>query len=442
MRDIITGRKRVMTPQISFLIACLCLLLAVHPWGPFSGVFAKEYDSPKTQSGVEDWGEMENGVRTRLVPVDEVFPLGGPMRFRLEMINVGTTTVQYDSQQVDVNSSMLIKGPDGREAPYIEQAVQTVGGPRPLNPGERVVLFENLDISDQYLILTPGKYTVQFRGQGKAFGEVPIPPSNVVRINVSAGRLRPLHEVAGRLIGIAPDENWRVSVIREGEVTPTGRRADRGLHLCLVRWASLKKDVLLAPVWITENEVRVDKGDEPRSREGLSEYLGQCRWGHIYFHPSRNVQEVWPEYAKTVRWGLTRGDDDPLKPPVWRLVEDPVEAIRKALPEDWSILKVEQEVYPWHRLPGKGTAVRLTKGDKKRPKQAFDAVLFIMPADYRDDLTVNPGVAQTNPPVLVVTVEDAKIYLWGGEGEKIKDLLLDAIIEKEEGPAKQPDQME
>lgn len=128
--------------------------------------------------------QIIKGVTTKLIPLQQEYILGQPIPFRLEMTNNGSSIVNYDSQQVAVNDSMTIKDPEGQYVPYTSSMFQTLGGSRPLKPGETVILFDQLDIASQYQLAKPGRYTVQFRGQDRAFGEIPIPESNVVGIEV------------------------------------------------------------------------------------------------------------------------------------------------------------------------------------------------------------------------------------------------------------------
>ncbi|MFH0732344.1 MAG: BsuPI-related putative proteinase inhibitor [Candidatus Omnitrophota bacterium] len=133
-------------------------------------------------SGV--WGPLQRGLMTRLIPLEQEHVLGQPIRFRLEMINETNSSKNYDSQQVKVNNSMLIKDHNDKVIPYSAEQYMTTGSPRRIQPGETVILFDNFDITSQYQIDKPGEYTIQFRGQGQAFGDVPIPPSNVISIEI------------------------------------------------------------------------------------------------------------------------------------------------------------------------------------------------------------------------------------------------------------------
>jgi len=134
-------------------------------------------------------------VRTILTAAGKTFVLGEPMLFRLELVNEGTVTVFYDHQQVAVNGSMIIRDQRGHRVPYIAGPYQTSGEFRPLKPRESVVLFDNFDITSQYYIDAPGRYSIQFNGEGLMIGlgpedglepliSVGFVPSNVVEIEV------------------------------------------------------------------------------------------------------------------------------------------------------------------------------------------------------------------------------------------------------------------
>jgi hypothetical protein len=145
------------------------------------------------------WKALEprlKGLRTQLTALEQEYRVGQPMRFRLELVNEGQHELSYDHQQVAVNSSMLITREDGGRVPYTAGPYQTGGGRKPINPGETIVLFSRLDIAGQYDMSKPGKYRVQFSGQGLEIGDAITPrdepesrarrlfPSNTVEIEV------------------------------------------------------------------------------------------------------------------------------------------------------------------------------------------------------------------------------------------------------------------
>lgn len=281
-----------------YLIACFAFFVAGCMQFPSSDEVAMGPDRTN-----QPWGQEKNGVRTRLVPAETSFSLDQPMRFRLEMQNVGSETVQFDPQQVDVNNSVIIAGPGGKELPYIAPWCQTLGGPRPLKPGEQVVLFDGLDIAEQYLVTEPGQYTVQFRGQDQAFGEVPIPPSNTIRIQVTDGPLRTSRAIASHLVSVTPEARWKLSVVSEGEVTPSGRSSTRGVHLYLVRRAALKSDLVFVHFWVTERPTDVVE-ERTGQTATIAEHLGHSQWGDVYMRADAAVTRFWPEIRRDIRKAL------------------------------------------------------------------------------------------------------------------------------------------
>jgi hypothetical protein len=106
------------------------------------------------------------GVSTHLTAVSENFVIGKPMLFKLTLTNGATAAVYYDDQQAAVNESMTITDTDGQLQPYVAPLYQTSGGPETLAPGASAVIFEGLDISRQYEIVKPGRYSVRFSGKG------------------------------------------------------------------------------------------------------------------------------------------------------------------------------------------------------------------------------------------------------------------------------------
>ncbi|HJQ97438.1 MAG TPA: hypothetical protein VJ826_03935 [Candidatus Polarisedimenticolaceae bacterium] len=247
-----------------------------------------------TSGAEQQWGPAQEGVRTSLSTPQTEFVLGKPMVFRLEIENIGERVVRYDSQQVAVNSSMSVVGSDGAQIPYVAMTVQTGGGPRPLQPRERSVLFEALDIADQYLITSPGTYAVRFKGGGK-YGDVrAMPASNSVTIHVADGPLRPSRVIARKVFDAAKGSGWDVGIIEEGRVLPLGRTAVAGTALELRRGGWGKTISLF--VWVTESPSR------PQTAQGLdawqvSEPLGRSPFGDVYWW-SRDVPE---EELKTAR---------------------------------------------------------------------------------------------------------------------------------------------
>ena len=226
------------------------------------------------------------------------------MRFRLEMQNVGTGTVQYDPQQVAVNASMIVIGPDGKERPYVAQYCQTQGSPKSLKVGDRAVLFDNLDVAAQYLMTKPGQYVIQFRGDHGPSGEVDIPPSDRVTIQVGDGPVQPAHAIAARLIRVVPSAQWWVSIANQGDVTPKGRSPAEGVHIYALRHGSSSRDRVFVHIWVTKEPTETNAGRSPTPAYPVATYLGRCEFGHVYVCPDKEATELWADMTQSIKRAL------------------------------------------------------------------------------------------------------------------------------------------
>lgn len=239
----------------------------------------KENDAKSEKS---EWGPEHEGVRTSLSAPDEAFALGKPILLRLEIENLGSRVIRYDPTQVAINSSMSIEGNDGGTVPSIAGSVQTGGDSQALNPGQRTVLFETLDIADQYLITSPGRYKVQFKGLGKGFADTAIPASNVITIRVADGPLRPSRQIARSLFDTAQSSGWRVRVSEEGSVVPIGRASAKGASFVLRRGSETKANPLRVLLWVTATPSAIEPSGQDAQRGRTAERIGRCPWGEVY----------------------------------------------------------------------------------------------------------------------------------------------------------------
>lgn len=104
------------------------------------------------------------GVHTRLVPLSGRFEAGGPMLFRLELVNGGPARLVYDGSTAGVHRSFIVETAQGDPAKYTGGPVQTATQHNIIEPGQTVVLLDKWDLARQYGLTEPGRYTVQFRG--------------------------------------------------------------------------------------------------------------------------------------------------------------------------------------------------------------------------------------------------------------------------------------
>jgi hypothetical protein len=253
-------------------------------------------DRTTNDSALVEWGVKQNGVRTGLSARDEEFSLGKPMLFRLVVENLGSRTVQIETAQAAVNSSMAIERSDGANVPYIAGSVQTGMGRRVLKPGERTVLFADLDIADQYLLTSPGTYKVKFRGQDGGDGSVMIPASNAVTIRVADGPVRPSRLVARNLLDEMQAAGWRLEFVEEGDVVPVGRSSVNGTTVALSHGRRSKDDPFVL-IWVTASPSAIKPPERDENRLSPAEALGRCPWGEVY---------LWSAIVSTEELGTVR----------------------------------------------------------------------------------------------------------------------------------------
>jgi hypothetical protein len=255
-------------------------------------------------SGKSEWGPIQNELRTALYAMGDECSLGKPMLFRLVIENLGSRALQVETTQVAINASMSIERSDGTNVPYIAPGAQTGWGGPVLNPGERTVLFEGLDIADQYLIASPGTYTVQFRGNpgNVGFEAIPafaaIPASNVVTIRVTDGPVKPSRLLASALFDAVQASGWHVELFGEGDVVPVGRSSVSGTALALGRdRPTSMADALVALIWVTASPSAIVPPKPDEKSWSPAEAIGRCPWGEVYLRSA----SASPAELETVR---------------------------------------------------------------------------------------------------------------------------------------------
>ena len=251
-----------------------------------------------------EWGSKKHGLRVSLSARDKEFSLGQPILFRLVVENQGSRAVHFAFEQLHVHYSMSIERSDGTNVPCIVPPVQTgMGRGVVLNPGERTVLLEGLDIADQYLLTSPGIYKFQFKGQPgypsqfEMEGSVDIPASNAVTISVADGPVKPSRLLARKLFDAAQTLGWRLEFLEEGDVVPVGRSSVTGTFMALSHGLRDKDDATRALVWVTTSlsAIAAAKPDEHRWSPAVA--LGRCPWGEVY---------LWSAIASTEELNTVR----------------------------------------------------------------------------------------------------------------------------------------
>jgi hypothetical protein len=184
---------------------------------------------------------------------------------------------------------MSIERSDGTNLPCVVPPVQTgMGRGVVLDPGERTVLLEGLDIADQYLLTSPGIYKFQFKGQpgypryGDMAGSADIPASNAVTISVADGPLKPSRLLARKLFDAAQTLGWRLEYLTEGDVAPVGRSSVNGTTFALSHGLPTKEDASRTLVWVTTSPSAIAAANPDEHRLSPAVALGRCPWGEVY----------------------------------------------------------------------------------------------------------------------------------------------------------------
>jgi len=271
----------------------------------------KEFRKPEglALSATENnWGKSKYGYATQLICQSKKFVAGKPMKFGLVLKNVSDSLKWYDHQGISHNS-LFIKAPDANEIYYKKGPFQTGGAEQPIDKGEIVTLFENRNITDEYVITKPGKYSIQFReGNYGASIDSTFPGSNIIEFEVKRGTPRKEDRIISCLIGILPNKRWQLARTQDSSSDgPAGRAKVKNTFSCnLFRIAALKEDVITVRMWLTPKRTKVKKR---RKDDLVSEYLGKTSLGHAYILAPQNVEEYWPTAGQDIFEALRYKDD-------------------------------------------------------------------------------------------------------------------------------------
>jgi hypothetical protein len=265
------------------------------------------------KASADDWGPERQGLRTRLVAQQSVYTIGLPAMFSVELKNVSNKEQMYDAQQVGVNDSLQVLDPKGRQVRYVYGGFQTSGSGHTLGSGQTVTLGK-IDVGEQYLLVDPGVYTLQFRES--PYGN--IPPSNAIHIKWQAGVVGTTRRVMARLNDVLPkdwtmlEERWWLNpAVPRGQITPFGWQPGQGVYLHLLgvgAWS--KEDGWGVQVWVAER--RLARAEEKAASQSTkpppaAEYLGQGAEGHVYCDIPKQAEAQWPNIRAKIAAALGAG---------------------------------------------------------------------------------------------------------------------------------------
>jgi hypothetical protein len=232
--------------------------------------------------------KRRKGLEIRLVPISEEFVIGEPMLFRLEMTNVGDETLPYWPTSYMVNDPMIVKGPNGKSVAFMGGSCQTAVWLEFIEPGETIILVGSYDVTSQYDIVSPGKYSFQFKRW--------IKPSNIVEVDIKPGELSPAESLVQILTPILP-ECWEIT---RHVFTPdpfSSRQPDRCLLIGLIGQQGLKglggRFGMSIFIFLDDEKSQIEY------KKRLGEFWGNCKWGPVYVN-AYGAELLWPDYREQI----------------------------------------------------------------------------------------------------------------------------------------------
>lgn len=228
---------------------------------------------------IDQWGPEENGYRTQLIPAAGEFIIGQPVNVHLVMKNVSDKIKWYDVQRI--GRALRVNDSSGQPVLSKQAMVQTLGAEQPIDPGEIVVLFENKDVTKDFVITRPGQYTLQILRGNYGFSTDTIPVSNVLTIQIKPGQVDAEDFMIDALVKILPDKTWQVTPgFGKSPNSPVGWLAEEPVEVQMVKPTGNNKEILTIRVWQTSEEANPDPG---YNRKSASEYLGYDNDGKYYY---------------------------------------------------------------------------------------------------------------------------------------------------------------
>jgi hypothetical protein len=253
-------------------------------------LFASEDDFNKPQGpaqliDVNKWGEPNNGLVTQLIPQSEEYIIGKPMKFGLVLKNISESAKGYDRQVfISCCGALMVRTFDNNGLYNKRGPYQTSGGWQPIASGEIVTLFENRDISDEYLITKPGRYIIQSR---------PVPASNIVKFEVKPGTPDEQDLLVSSMVNILPDSTWRV--VAPKKRYDSAEQKEESIAVVLSRGG--KMDHIGVMLWQTKTQGAIN---DRRTNPPPYECLGKSGSNYFYISIPTKALDYWPKIKEDI----------------------------------------------------------------------------------------------------------------------------------------------
>ena len=225
---------------------------------------------------------------TEVIPEKRITRLGDPIVVSVRVTNQAPKAVEA-SRSATAFDCFEITDPDGKRLRYVGFDGQVVVTRVDIPPLSTVTVAEALDLTDKYLFLKPGRYSVRFSSK--------CTNSPAINIEVAPGRSSEFDDVAASLLRVCPD-GWQLAKGSRGEVAPFGGSRVPGfvLHLC---HNHMRGEAVF--LWFTKEEAQADPNQKPR---GDTEDWGRAQTLFVYGSIGSNTPASWPTATEDISRAL------------------------------------------------------------------------------------------------------------------------------------------
>jgi len=272
-------------PVRNIITICLIIILFAIALVGLAACSPNQSDYP--------WGAEQNGIKTRLTPLNKEYVLGKPIKFRMEMTNVSNAPITYH-----MAGRLQIMDSKGNRIECREITGQTcVSMEEPfIVPKETISFFSDYDITLNYHFCQPGKYTVRFMAD-----DASVPSSNVLNIEIKSGAPDDHYDIQCSVFHILP-KDWRIYLTDEfyipDEIIKL-RKQGLVVEKHFIMLMRPQKGVInYVLIWHTKTPLDLSK--IMHGRASTAEYLGQDQWGYAYWEYTPKALELWPKAKEEI----------------------------------------------------------------------------------------------------------------------------------------------
>jgi hypothetical protein len=216
-------------------------------------------------------------------------PAGEPVLAKLELQNSGKAPAEYDPQTYAPFRVVKVSDTNSNPAWFIGPTPQTSSSPETLAPGQSVTLWDNVDLSELYL-LDQGTYDASVVPQDVDRNAVSA--SNSVRFKIAGGALPKNLQFMITLRDFAPPK-WGVS-------------AGFGAIYLSHAPTNLKRDVTTIQLWFTDDPLPANfkLGDEDVPFTVTT--IAHTEFGFLHMAAPTKANELWADHAIMIQTAAAR----------------------------------------------------------------------------------------------------------------------------------------